>query len=60
MTMPFKYVTVDVHRGLDICVVSPAALDRLGYIIDHIHFVGQTFGTAADAAEAIDDHLNKY
>ncbi|MGG4145665.1 hypothetical protein ABEW34_21445 [Paenibacillus algorifonticola] len=57
--MAFNYVTVLAHRGLDICVASPATPDRLGYIIDHINFVSQTFSTVAAAVEAIDDYLNQ-
>ncbi|MFB0832722.1 hypothetical protein ACEU2D_24445 [Brevibacillus laterosporus] len=37
-----RYVSVYIHRGIDICTLretNPSTGDRLGYVIDHNHFL---------------------
>ena len=45
------------HRGLEICTVSPATADDLGYTVNHPAFAGRSFNLVQDAVNSIDLHL---
>ncbi|ALA07190.1 hypothetical protein SECTIM467_61 [Brevibacillus phage SecTim467] len=58
-----RYVSVYIHRGIDICTLrgaNPSTGDRLGYVIDHNHFWQRSYDNVQSAIDDIDANMYKW